>query len=158
MREDMVHTLRQTMTSVLAQKDSQQTQLPSSLTRNMFPVLAVLGIAEKPRPSVMVAIRLPMSARPARMKVKKEREDYWAEYGRGMLPLDALVCILVKSSSDSQAAKVVFATVSRRDTTELAEEAPIIGLTFNRSQEVVEILQTLGQGRLKDMTLVQVTS
>ena len=161
MREDMVYTLRQTMASLASRRDvqsGQQAQIPASLQRNTFPVLAVLGIAEKPRPSIMIAIKLPMSHRAARMKARKEREEFWTDYGRGTLPLDALVCLVLQPAATGSKAdpKVVFATVSRRDPKELSEETPILGLAFDRGPEVVEVLQMLGQGRLKDVTLVQV--
>ena len=154
----MVYTLRQTM-ACLTQTDIQHSQIPAPLQRNMFPVLAVLGIAEKPRPSTMITIKLPMSHRAARMKTRKEREEFWTDYGRGTLPLDALVCLVFRPEAGSAAAapRVVFATVSRRDPKELADETPVLGLAFDRSQEVVEVLQMLGQGRLKNVALVQVT-
>ena len=154
MREDMVYALRQTMAGL----SQSPPQIPASLQRNMFTVCAVLGIAEKPRPSTMIAINLPMSHRAAQMKSLKERYEFWTDHGRGTLPLDALVCLVIRPAAGSiEKPKLIFATVSRRDPKELAEKTPILGLSFDRNPEVVELLLMLGQRRQQDdVTLVQV--
>ena len=150
---------------------AQQQQQQQPQQRNVYTVVAVLGVAQKPKPCVMIEIQLPMSHRAARMTSGKEREEFWTDHGRGTLPLDALVCIVVRgtagsgggngaSSSDTAVAAqppiVMFATVGRRDPKELAGHTPVIGLSFDRGQGVEQVLQLLGQGRLRDVSLVQV--
>ena len=129
----------------------------------------------------MVRVQLPMSHRAARMTDRKEREALWESFGRGTLPLDALVCLTsskamlpaaagtagtaggsagngggVGSGGDKAQPMVVFATIGRRDPKEMADEHPVIGLAFDRGQGVEEVLQLLGQGRQRGMSLVQV--
>lgn len=60
------------------------------------------------------------------MKTKKEREEYWKDYGRGILPIDALV-YLVRVTDMTP---IAFATVVRREVKELAEDVPTIGLAL----------------------------
>ena len=152
---------------------AQQQQQQQPQQRNVYTVVAVLGVAQKPKPCVMIEIQLPPSHRTARMTSGKEREEFWSDHGRGTLPLDALVCIVVRgtaaaagsgigvSSGDTAAAAqppiVMFATVGRRDPKELAGQTPVIGISFDRGQGVEQVLQLLGQGRLRDVSLVQVS-
>jgi hypothetical protein len=103
------------------------------------------------------------------MATSKEREEFWTDHGRGTLPMDTLVCIagrpsaatwgqqqLPQSGSRMPPLLIAFATVGRRDVKELSEKMPVIGLAFDRGQEVERVLELLGQGELKDAVLVQV--
>lgn len=178
LREDIMGPLREAMVALSLMPQSSrglistggqqpgqgQNQLHQ---RNVYPVVGVLGVAQKPKPCVMVAIQLPMSHRAARLTSNKEREEFWTDHGRGTLPLDALVCLVVhgpnaaisggtNSETSPPQPIVVFATVGRRDVKELAGHTSIIGLAFDRGQGVEQVLQLLGQGRLMKVSLVQV--
>lgn len=186
MREDMVQPLRQTM-AALSLTHAQAAggdgagavapPLPQQLQRNMYPLVAVLGVALKPRPCTMVAVQLPPShrAHPHRMRDWDERLAYWSDYGFGTLAQDALVCLVVRRQADSRGGPrraggapggeaaggrpfVVFGTIARRDPRELAEEMPVIGLSFDRGQEAEQLLRLMGSGGLMgNAMLVQVS-
>lgn len=121
-------------------------------SRNVFQSPSILGVCQKPRPCVMVSLALPPGHRANRCKFRKEREDYWREYGHGTLPLDALVCLA------SPGWPLVFATVVRRDPEELVAEHPIVGLAFEPGQQTSRVLRHMGQGLLSNTVLVQVSS
>lgn len=120
-------------------------------SRNVFRQPAILGVCLKPRPCVMISVQLPNSHRAARIKSQKDRLDFWREYGHGTLPTDALVCLATPGQA------LVFATVVRRDTKELAEEQPMIGLAFEPGQDVERIISLMGKGPLPATVLVQVS-
>jgi hypothetical protein len=124
----------------------------------VFAVVEVLGVSIKPRPSVMVAIQLPMShqAHPARMKKPADRLRFWDEFGRGTLPTDALVCLVPTAPIWGRQLPLVFATVARRDIVELSQANPVVGLSFPRGQSVDSILQLIGCGALSGLVLMQV--
>ncbi|GAX74369.1 hypothetical protein CEUSTIGMA_g1818.t1 [Chlamydomonas eustigma] len=193
MREDMMGALRTAISalnlvpqqspsgfdaSAEATLPAPPQKLPSHLQRNVFSLVSVLGVAEKPRPSVMVAIQLPKSHRVSGMPSLREREEFWTDHGRGTLPMDALVCIAGRPTTAAvshwnqhqpvvsgklQPNKVAplliaFATVGRRDVKELSERFPVIGLAFDRGQEVERVLELLGRGELRDAVLVQIST
>lgn len=122
----------------------------AQVQRNVFSVTAVLGVAQKPRPCIMVAVELPKSHRAARMKDKQERVEFWTEFGRGTLAADALVCLVMTRDDQDQYQEhqqrslVIFGTIGRRDPKELAEQHPIVGLSFDRGQEAEMVLQLMG--------------
>lgn len=119
-------------------------------SRNVFHHPAIQGVAMKPRPCVMVSVALPSSHRAHRCKDNNERQEYWKQYGHGTLPLDALVCLA------SPGEPLVFATVVRRDTAELAAEHPHFGLAFEPGQQTERVLMRMGRGLLPNTVLVQV--
>ncbi|KAG2492324.1 hypothetical protein HYH03_009275 [Edaphochlamys debaryana] len=136
--------------------------------RNVYPLAAVVGVASRPRPAVLVAVELPMSHRAARMKKRKEREEYWDQYGKGTLPIDALV-VVARRSRDSAGGgdppppptPLLFGLVARREPKELAAERPVLGIAFDRGARGAEaLLQELGRGGLKgeELVLVQVST
>ncbi|KAG1673298.1 hypothetical protein FOA52_002578 [Chlamydomonas sp. UWO 241] len=133
---------------------------PALKQHNVFAVVEVLGVSIKPRPSVMVAIQLPMShqAHPARMKKEKDRLRFWDEFGKGTLPTDALVCLVPTAPIRRRELPLVFATVARRDKVELSQANPVVELSIPRGQSVDSVLQLIGCGALSGLMLVQVNT
>jgi hypothetical protein len=121
-------------------------------SRNVYRSPAILGVCLKPRPCVMVSVALPPGHRAARLKTKDERLAFFKQYGHGLLPLDALVCLATPGWP------LVFATVVRRDPAELAEVAPMVGLAFEEGPQTEQVLQRMGDGPLLNTVLVQVRS
>ena len=168
LREDMVAPLRQELSQLgitkatkaaassssapatSAPKNKQHQQISLSSSRNVFQNLDIMGVIDKPRPCVMVALTLPAGHRANRCKNKKEREEFWSQSGHSTLPSDALVCVV------SPGQPLVFATVARRDAKELAGVAPMVGLAFEPGRGLDQVLQYMGKGPLKDTVLVQV--
>ncbi|KAG1675264.1 hypothetical protein FOA52_016295 [Chlamydomonas sp. UWO 241] len=112
--------------------------------RNVFAVMEVKGVALKPRPSLMLSLRLPMSHRAARMQDLKERQNFWKEFGGGTLPLDALVCLVPTAPVRGHQMPLVFATVSRRDVPEMSQAHPIFGLSFSSGKDADAAFQMIG--------------
>ncbi|KXZ51992.1 hypothetical protein GPECTOR_10g1014 [Gonium pectorale] len=182
LREDLVQPLRQALavlgfastspaTASGGQAQQEQEGRRSKLAmsaaaaqRNVFHLVSVMGTALKPRPCVLVAVELPMSHRAARMASKREREEYWREYGKGTLPADALVCIARRVAPGQPPAPLLFGTVMRREPKEMALEArwPVVGLAFERGQAGAErLLAELGRGPVlsgEGLVLVQVST
>jgi hypothetical protein len=131
---------------------------PALKQRNVFSVCEVLGVSIKPRPSVMVAIQLPLGhqAHPARMKKPEERKRFWTDFGKGTLPTDALVCLVPTAPIRGREFPLIFATVARRDVVELSQANPVVGLSFSRGQSIESVLQLIGCGALSGLMLVQV--
>ncbi|GFR50032.1 hypothetical protein Agub_g12193 [Astrephomene gubernaculifera] len=186
LREDFVQPLRQAL-AVLGLKEGAgkgnpaaagqprlQERLAMSVSfvqRNVFPLVAVVGVAHKPRACVQVAVALPPGHRAMRLKKEEERKEYWSEYGKGTLPMDALVCIARMPKKQAQAAgsqqpqpqPLLFGTVVRREAAEMARKHPEIGLVFERGQQAgaARLLSELGRGeRLEgeELALVQVST
>lgn len=160
-REDMVGPLRAELkalgiaqqASVSGQQGVKAPQIkagtPSS--RNVYAPVQVLGVAQWPRPCVMLSVTLPKSNKAARMKTKKERLEYWTDFGRGTLPIDSLVCLVRPGHA------LAFGTVVRRDAAEMAEERPMVGVAFENGSEMLWVLQQMGCGQLQEAVLVQVS-
>ncbi|PNH08303.1 NFX1-type zinc finger-containing protein 1 [Tetrabaena socialis] len=158
---------KQTQQQAKQQQRQQQQQTPlasnAAAQRNVFPLVAVTGVAAKPRPCVLVSVQLPMSHRAARLKTKKEREEFWSDSGKGTLPSDALVCIARRPAPDQpQTTPLVFGTIVRRDSKEMAMEQPVVGIAFERGQLGAErLLAELGRGpslQGQGLVLVQVST
>lgn len=87
LREDMVGPLRQELGALGllgqaadgsgASGKQQRPQKAAAATRNVYRPVAVLGASLNPRPCVMVCVALPPSHKAARLKTKKEREEFW---------------------------------------------------------------------------------
>jgi hypothetical protein len=94
----------------------------SSGSRNVYRQVAVLGTCTKPRPCVMVSLELPAGHKAAGLPTKAKRLEFWKDFGRSTLPLDALVCLVLPGG------ELAFGTVARRDEAELAaEQRPMVG-------------------------------
>lgn len=88
-----------------------------------------------PRPALMVGFDLPPSVRAAGLPKKADRVEYWTHYGRGILPMHALVCLVDMKTGRPLA----FATVVRREVPELAGtdawQQPMVGINIMESAE-----------------------
>jgi hypothetical protein len=117
------------------------------MSRNAFTPVYVGGIELKPRPALMVSFQLPKSVRAARLRTVKERVEYWSQFGRGIMPMHSLVCLV----DQRQGRPIAFATVVRREVKELAATNtwphPIIGIniigSLDEEAEILKFLQGL---------------
>ncbi len=144
LREDFLAPLREELKNVKAIVSAAAADGGSAprwdKLRNVFQPVYVRDLEFGRRPCIMVGVKLPMSHRAARMRKKKDREEYWTQYGRGLFPIDALVCLV--QISDMR--PISFATVVRREVKQLAEELPTIGLALlNPGDEAGKLLATL---------------
>jgi hypothetical protein len=163
LREDLMASLRQVFVYLGVQTPLSGAELQDAarpkraynaqIERQVYQLVATLGVESKPRPCLMVAIQLPMSHRAARMSDYKERKEHWESHGKGTLPLDALAVLVPPKGSNQP---LVFATVARRNPKEMAEATPMLGLVFDRGQNVEHVMQLLGRGQLQGYSLVQV--
>lgn len=97
-----------------------------------------------------MSFRLP-SGHPAERLSPKQLPAFWAESGKGTLPLDSLVCLVQPGRT------LLFATVVRRDVQELASPWPIVGLAFMPGTDFSGVLSTMGSCKqLENAALVQV--
>eukprot|EP00198_Chlamydomonas_reinhardtii_P002822 XP_001692158.1 predicted protein [Chlamydomonas reinhardtii] len=152
-------------------------QLPPHLQRNVFPLLRVEGAQDSPRPCVLVAVALPAGHRIRGLSKQSERELYWTEHGKGLLPTDTLVCIASMAPGAAAGADelqpLLFGTIQRRDAKIMASEGaePVFGIVFQRSTSrnqvayggdgVDELLAEIGRGdavQQRQLVLVQVST
>ncbi|KIY98958.1 NFX1-type zinc finger-containing protein 1 [Monoraphidium neglectum] len=120
---------------------------------------AVLGVALKPRPCVMVSAALPPGHRALQHRTEQERLRFWREFGHGTLASDALVCLAMPPAAQGGPPRLVFATVVRRDPEDMAMGPdPMVGLAFEPGPDVESVLQHMGEGPLPGTVLVQASS
>lgn len=85
-----------------AQQQKHRPGLPSS--RNLFRSVEVLGVYLTPRPCVMLSLGLPPGHKALSIKSQKDRQTFWEDHGKGTLPSDALVCLVIRQMGVGDAA------------------------------------------------------
>eukprot|EP00884_Botryococcus_braunii_P010997 jgi/Botrbrau1/1989/Bobra.0052s0031.1 len=148
LREDLVAPLRETLKELatLAQSrknvndnhdggQGQHDRKKANSPKNVFSPVYIRGIRVVPRPALMVGVDLPKSVRAARLDSKTDRVEYWTHYGRSILPMHALVCLVNVHTGQPLA----FATIVRREVPELAGtddwQQPMIGINIMESAD-----------------------
>eukprot|EP00955_Chlamydomonas_euryale_P117408 366472-Chlamydomonas_euryale.AAC.3 len=166
LREDFIQPLRDNMALLRSKALSEPgianpIQVTGSVfqQRNVFRVVAVTGIEMKPRPSLMLQIQLPPNHGAFNLKNSKDRQAFWNEFGKGTLPLDALVCVMPTQPINGENIPLMYATVSRRDENDLAQQAPCFGLHFAKSNtHVNSLMKLIGAGPPPGLLLLQVST
>ena len=131
LREDVVGPARQQLR--LLRDESAGT------LRNYFGNVGIKAASTKGRKAcVCVSFALPRGHKTEKMKHEKDRVTYWDTQSRGMLPIDALVCLIRNSEAR------FLATVVERTSKDLANwpaehhlPRPLIGLMFEGDTETV---------------------
>ncbi|KAL6759018.1 P-loop containing nucleoside triphosphate hydrolase protein, partial [Haematococcus lacustris] len=120
--------------------------------RNVYHQVSVLGVCKQPnRPvCIMLSFALPPGHYASQLK-KKEREAYWRDYGRGAPPLNSLVCLAAWGTP------LLFGTVVRREPAEMAEDSPLVGVSFEAGRGLEQVLDWIGRSLTKTV-LVQVST
>ncbi|KAJ9508188.1 hypothetical protein QJQ45_021542, partial [Haematococcus lacustris] len=120
--------------------------------RNVYHQVSVLGVCKQPhRPvCVMLSFALPPGHYVSQLK-KKEREAYWKNHGRGILPLNSLICLA------AQGTPLLFGNVVRREPVEMAEAQPLVGVSFEAGRGLEQVLAWSGK-TLTNTVLVQVST
>lgn len=159
LREDMLGPLRKELAALglepthgAAAGAVSVPERPAGSQRNVYMGLAVLGTTAHPRPCIILSVQLPPSHKATQLARATEREAFWKEFGKGTLPIDGLVCLVVPGRP------LVFGTVVRREPREMAERRPLFGIAFESFTDSAWVLEYLGQpgGMPKGSCLVQV--
>ncbi|KAL6759021.1 P-loop containing nucleoside triphosphate hydrolase protein, partial [Haematococcus lacustris] len=148
LREDMVGTLREVLRTLAAAAASS-----TSTSSNVYRQVSVLGVCKQPKRPVciMLSFALPPGHHASGLKTQKEKEDFWDRHGRGILPLNALVCLAAPGGP------LLFGTVVRREPEEMAEAQPLVGVSFEAGRGLEKVLAWSGK-TLTDTVLVQVST